>query len=486
MCPVLFLICLVLSEVGIAYGLKFLDKDFETEDFVRLQRHLDKAFQQGQWQKFSETNEFFSLFSYPCTTIDEYSSEECLDSFQNQGLRWIWKPSHSRFAEEFALESFCEVINGRDVVIIGDSSSEAFYISLLSAAWSRLIMPPGAAWTSYSEFRNTQFDNCIANNRSLDGNVIKPGFVDCGVHPAIRIGYVPSERFAIEKSIDEAKVSKRPSLEIRDDIDPSEEYSSWVNYILRERPGVIIMNTGNNQSDIEDIRRNVEESLAFIRKKLPHTNIIFRTSHAGHSDCKNSFKQSPLSSFTAGNEIKSSESFDPEIVVAKNQAIRNLLNEKFPNVLVVDIFNATMLRWDSHIRSSKDPKIVPCLHYCLPGPIDDWVLFLYNALIHVLKEKDFLIESTINHAPNNGISLHLIHEIWPLFTVNSKVYHEDNLISAYGHDAVFILKGGVKHLIPDTETLRSIVSSNRAIRKISYSEIRLIPTGRPLVSVKTT
>ena len=35
-------------------------------------------------------------------------------------------------------------------------------------------------------------------------------------------------------------------------------------------------------------------------------------------------------------------------------------------------------RADSH-SYDRDPKR-DCLHYCLPGPVDSWVEFLYNAL----------------------------------------------------------------------------------------------------------
>ena len=43
--------------------------------------------------------------------------------------------------------------------------------------------------------------------------------------------------------------------------------------------------------------------------------------------------------------------------------------------LYLDVMGPTRLRHDSHLRPPGD-----CLHYCQPGPLDEWVNMLYNSL----------------------------------------------------------------------------------------------------------
>ena len=42
---------------------------------------------------------------------------------------------------------------------------------------------------------------------------------------------------------------------------------------------------------------------------------------------------------------------------------------------LLDVFSPTVLRADAHI-GGRD-----CLHYCLPGPADHWIVLLYNTLL---------------------------------------------------------------------------------------------------------
>ena len=59
--------------------------------------------------------------------------------------------------------------------------------------------------------------------------------------------------------------------------------------------------------------------------------------------------------------------------------MENLLRTHFPQVLHIDVYAMTLLRADMHADQ---------LHYCLPGPINEWVIFLYNSLklVHTFHE----------------------------------------------------------------------------------------------------
>eukprot|EP01041_Mallomonas_annulata_P003234 gene3234-6399_t len=66
-----------------------------------------------------------------------------------------------------------------------------------------------------------------------------------------------------------------------------------------------------------------------------------------------------------------------------------MLHEKFPEVLFLDVSTATNLRCDSHGDFAIDG-----LHYCIPGPIDTWAVFLQHALHVIVSEhKELQLQS---------------------------------------------------------------------------------------------
>lgn len=49
---------------------------------------------------------------------------------------------------------------------------------------------------------------------------------------------------------------------------------------------------------------------------------------------------------------------------------------------LLDAYSPVMMRADSHMGPRIDGKGKDdCLHYCIPGPIDHWVVLLQNILV---------------------------------------------------------------------------------------------------------
>ena len=63
----------------------------------------------------------------------------------------------------------------------------------------------------------------------------------------------------------------------------------------------------------------------------------------------------------------------------QNDMVREFLWETFPGVFYLDIASSTNLRIDSHV------SIEDCYHYCLPGPVDNWVVFHFIVLHRLLR-----------------------------------------------------------------------------------------------------
>ncbi|KAJ1378969.1 hypothetical protein B484DRAFT_412506 [Ochromonadaceae sp. CCMP2298] len=53
--------------------------------------------------------------------------------------------------------------------------------------------------------------------------------------------------------------------------------------------------------------------------------------------------------------------------------VRDFLREHYAQVLFMNVYPSTVLRADRHADENG-------LHYCLPGPVDNWNVFHYNIL----------------------------------------------------------------------------------------------------------
>jgi len=62
--------------------------------------------------------------------------------------------------------------------------------------------------------------------------------------------------------------------------------------------------------------------------------------------------------------------------------------ERYGGVFL-DVDGMTALRGDGHrgrlSSAAGGEEIADCLHYCAPGPVDEWTRLLYNALIRLFK-----------------------------------------------------------------------------------------------------
>ena len=89
-----------------------------------------------------------------------------------------------------------------------------------------------------------------------------------------------------------------------------------------------------------------------------------------------------LSCFLSSGALESKPMSSSTILYNKNSIAHNHHTNIHPlvittlQVLYMDVYSSTLHRADNHVGWLDD-----CLHYCQPGPIDEWSVFLYNALL---------------------------------------------------------------------------------------------------------
>jgi hypothetical protein len=155
------------------------------------------------------------------------------------------------------------------------------------------------------------------------------------------------------------------------DILTGKEYQfPWVSKLASHNISLLVLNRGAHFIDDEQLLREVNETLSHVTARHPHVNIIWRNTPHGNHDYKRTMFTAPLSS---PPELDyDSAPYHYGKFRHQNNLVEELIREHYPRVLYLDVFTATVLRLDSHYDA---------LHLCVPGIIDTWLQFVYNALL---------------------------------------------------------------------------------------------------------
>jgi len=126
---------------GSSNQFNFLGQLFTYEEWEAKNVHINDLLGNGAWVESWRFENYKVPYSEPCVDIIKYKWGKCIDSPVNQGKRYLWKPSRSgssssggggAFLSPWSSQTMCRMVNGRNVLVAGDSLSEEFFFSLLS------------------------------------------------------------------------------------------------------------------------------------------------------------------------------------------------------------------------------------------------------------------------------------------------------------------------------------------------------------------
>jgi len=152
----------------------------------------------------------------------------------------------------------------------------------------------------------------------------------------------------------------------------------WVSHVESENVSLLFLNTGAHFVEDEKFLENVNTTLTSLHKFAPlNLGVVYRNTPPGHYNCQLSRNHPP-----ALNSINWSSNFSSlpanyhwQDFERQNSLGRDLIREHFPQVLFLDVSTSTKQRPDSHVSGTD------CLHYCIPGPINEWALMHYTMLV---------------------------------------------------------------------------------------------------------
>ena len=497
-------------------GVRFLSSRHSRASWARLQAELDDLYSAGKWihpnlssPSSSSLSPAWGRSNYDrsCSLSQRFTRGDCVASLGFRGYRWRWQPSAPDDApiESWSPSVMCKLASGRDILFLGDSLNEQLYLTWVSFAWAQLPVSKTETADSIAARRRDLDKRChnYCPNWALDCE--GPAEVKCphGL-PPYRLHFKWSKHLHIitpdsasssstsssssfSSSPHHAPVPEQDQDQVRRSRGPvvwSESRVCWTRTLRDKNISILILNAGAHYMETPLLVRNVEAALNYTFTHHPNMSVVFRSTTAGHAHCDKTFHSPPLS----GPQQDKSTALLQEPYLRyhwkdldeQNAPVAAMLSKKFPQVLRVNIHNATSLRADSH------PNAQDCLHSCFPGVIDDWLLFVFNALARAegigpaalaeaaRRDAELTTFNLSDASSTTGEILFL-----RTFDLSSKY---DGQFVRFRDDrwgSVYHVTNGSRHFVPDAYTLAQFSNSKTVTQLNNVEELKRIPVGRP-------
>jgi hypothetical protein len=294
----------------------------------------------GSWVHHEEISPIVAVAKLP----DSRCADPPFSQTTRPGLWYHWENPTCPL-RMWSPTEFCKLMNGSNILIVGDSMNYMFHNVFVSALWDDSVnsIPVGEGQHSSSPFLLCQ----------------REAVVD----PSIKPFYLQFRR--------------NDKVDLSDD-DPSsytgrEPYFcyDWKNYISPDYK-IIIINRGAHFEEDDFYISQMKQTLTYLRTRHPSLLVVFRNTPVGHDDKAiegGKFKY-PLASRHPMSDVGRTYHWDR--FEMQNRKMRDLIRNEFPGVIYLDVDTPTSLRPDNHRDG---------LHYCIPGPVDWWLSFLHHALV---------------------------------------------------------------------------------------------------------
>lgn len=151
-------------------------------------------------------------------------------------------------------------------------------------------------------------------------------------------------------------------------------YLPWMSLIETWGMRAVVLNRGVHFAATPQFEEELEVTLLLLREKYPDLLIMFRATAPGHDQCES--LETPLESPQEGDNLP----YNWGAMHEQNLVAKRIV-EKYGGVFL-DIEPMTLVRGDGHrghVRTLAG-MVHDCLHYCNPGPVDEWNRLFQNAL----------------------------------------------------------------------------------------------------------
>ena len=266
------------------------------------------------------------------------SKSNCHKSGSFLGQQYVWKPKNTSDAPLPKKRSMCETIDGRDVIIVGDSMSAQFFMTFLLAIWP---WPTGQSISNYYSISHLNFQS----TQTFHIPCSSPFHVSF-----VRNIYLSINRNDKIYNVNRAELNLPPKKVVA---------MSWVRVLernhARRRNNIIVLNRGAHYTSDHILLTELQDTFMYLQQHHNDSLIIYRDTAKGHPEVKkHQQNQPPITEelpSSAYDEIEWN-TYNYSQFNHQNSLVRNLIVQKFPHIVYMNIAKATNLRRDSHVRTT--------------------------------------------------------------------------------------------------------------------------------------
>eukprot|EP01041_Mallomonas_annulata_P006595 gene6595-13350_t len=298
------------------------------------QKKIDDMLLSGNW--VLEHNTLPTVAIPDFFNSRRWSTGTCANSTNYVNQKYIWKSNNPLYKNNLLKDDVCNVVNGRNILIVGDSISNEFYITFVSAM--------GAVYP------RTNMDK-----KSL----MSTSTVLCPDGANFDITYVQNVYIEV---VPKVRCNSTAVL-----------FNQWMHLIKEKKISVLLLNRGAHFTADNIVLKELTRTFGYLYSYRDSLSVIYRDTPRGHPNCMEYFNSTPVSIKDQRND-KSSMPYRWESFNRQNSLARNLIATRFPWISYMGVVTSTLERPDSHVARNN------CIHYCIPGPIDHWVPKFINLL----------------------------------------------------------------------------------------------------------
>ena len=360
--------------------IKFLNKHYSYENWQDIKTTINCIVTIGIWMYPGKSNYSGMLYSYPCVEYidyvrsdgsikryNKYVKDACdIDNLKSMmtGLHYYWQPNDICTIDKVVNSSttpmtiatsntwnrhhFCNLLNNHRILFYGDSLTGEFFHSTESAIINSTIKYCGLFDAVYNSSHQSKKMSVLADDNSIH-----------------HITYQELTLQAIDDHIAGGCHNSNISIILLYD-----EYKLYKSFLDKYQFDLLIYNRGAHYVADDVLLYELNSTLSFLHHYYPTISIIYRSTSPGHINFQDLRYSPPLSS---KHHYMATSVHNWDLFEHQNELTKHLLHRHYHDILYLDIYPSTVLRGDGHCS-------IDGLHYCIPGPIDQWVVFLYNAL----------------------------------------------------------------------------------------------------------
>lgn len=326
-------------------GKPFLNKYHEINHFHSIQEKIHCMSLNGSWEYDSSIQ--YSTIS--CQHKALLARGICNNNtLNNISYKYYWKVDDNKcdFGElqKLSTKNMCSMMNGKSILIVGDSLSQAFFIELVEVL--------------SKAFSSTK---CVDLLKQVN-KYQKLAIIPCALlNPRFRDLFVINVRNDFLSLTDTYSWNSSESTVEGD-------WKQFLDTNLSYNVSLIIMNRGAHYREDDNLISMTTKAINFITSKNPNVTIIWRNTIIGIENPESHFNDKPLLQVP-----NISLQFNWNRLPLQNNLIHSLIKEKKYdwNVIYWDVFYSSALRLDYHHDY---------IHFCRPGVYDTWVKMFYNIL----------------------------------------------------------------------------------------------------------